>query len=1102
MPLRGENVGSVYVRVFADGAGLDKDVESELDGLDKEFEEGGKRHGDKYAKGFRTELKKQRPNAEGMRDLLARQAAEARTLADDFARTFGGSLDKSLEREYGKTVGSRVRKMIEQDIIEAGNYTTLFTKVQKDADDDVFEWRINNLNSYVRRAVEGERDITTTTREENRIRAASFDTFAVLALESLDNIEQKMGKIGKASGKKIIPEKEVEDVKKSTRSMGQSIDLFSDRMGRAFGRGGRNDFLNFVGGFVRLSVQFIGVIPRMIGGIVNFGKAFTENIKAGQGIFQSFVGAVSGGAGAFASMASTAALAAVSIPVVVVVVGTLVAILSLLLGVVTALAASLTFALGGALVAVAGLIAPVALGIGVLVASIASLSDAQKNAISTAFRPYLEELKSIGREAATALFGTDQFRDSLDRLGNALTSGQIRTGAVEIAKAIGDIGNGWAVAIDSPGFQKWVATMTRTVPDQIRDLGKVVQNVVGGIGGFFLAAQPFITTFTGYLERVTREFSNWANSADGRREIQRFLERATDSARAVGGFLGQITGLLADLFDAGQSTGDSIFTDLENAVRNFRDYIADGGLEKWFEDTKKFAEDLGQALKAVGEFIDAIDNSFTRLAASGAFEYLEDIFDLLSALVNLDVEGIFTGLVEVILQPFEALGRILLPDAWVDKAESLGSSIVRGIVDWLKNLPKAFTKWFGEAWDEAKEIAADALGFIADLIDKTPLGFVADKLGFGANDALDAYDEVLGGTKIFTDDIARLFEQANGRVKRSFFDAREGAIADGTFIVASMRSASERVVGSLGFAAEQVKLSFFAIGQASLGSSNSIGGNMQAAAASTRSFFAEAGGAVLATFSSMTDASIGTSGQITTSMGDAATNTVSFFEPVGASVSATFDSMALASIGSSDTMTTSMGAASTSMTSFFAKASIDVSAAFGAMAGAASGAADSIVGSMGRAQSSMGGLVGSLGSAKALLDGMGASAGAAAAAIGRIPKVPGSLGTASAVGGVIDPTGNIQREWMAGGGLLNYMQNYRGIIGGEAGREAVVPLDRPLGQVDPSVRALAAFAQGKMDMGTGRTLAIEKGAIQVIGSSDPWQTATLTVNQIVERAVD
>lgn len=47
---------------------------------------------------------------------------------------------------------------------------------------------------------------------------------------------------------------------------------------------------------------------------------------------------------------------------------------------------------------------------------------------------------------------------------------------------------------------------------------------------------------------------------------------------------------------------------------------------------------------------------------------------------------------------------------------------------------------------------------------------------------------------------------------------------------------------------------------------------------------------------------------------------------------------------------------------------------------------------------------------------------------------------------------------LASGGILTRATQ---VIAGEAGPEAYVPLNRPLSQVDPSVRALSAFAQGK-----------------------------------------
>lgn len=109
---------------------------------------------------------------------------------------------------------------------------------------------------------------------------------------------------------------------------------------------------------------------------------------------------------------------------------------------------------------------------------------------------------------------------------------------------------------------------------------------------------------------------------------------------------------------------------------------------------------------------------------------------------------------------------------------------------------------------------------------------------------------------------------------------------------------------------------------------------------------------------------------------------------------------------------------------------------------------------------------------------------------------------------------NISRQWIDSGRELGWGLAAGGIatkptvsLWGEAGPEAIVPLNRPLSQVDPSVRALSAFAQGLSPAGRmagtgaagGRSFTIEPGAIVVQGNLQPEATATTVVNRIAER---
>lgn len=80
----------------------------------------------------------------------------------------------------------------------------------------------------------------------------------------------------------------------------------------------------------------------------------------------------------------------------------------------------------------------------------------------------------------------------------------------------------------------------------------------------------------------------------------------------------------------------------------------------------------------------------------------------------------------------------------------------------------------------------------------------------------------------------------------------------------------------------------------------------------------------------------------------------------------------------------------------------------------------------------------------------------------------------------------------------------RPAIFGEDGGELAVPVDKPLHQVDPSVRWLSALVQGKAapgDTSTDKSVTIAAGAIQVSApQSDPRLVAESLLDQIVAKA--
>lgn len=115
-------------------------------------------------------------------------------------------------------------------------------------------------------------------------------------------------------------------------------------------------------------------------------------------------------------------------------------------------------------------------------------------------------------------------------------------------------------------------------------------------------------------------------------------------------------------------------------------------------------------------------------------------------------------------------------------------------------------------------------------------------------------------------------------------------------------------------------------------------------------------------------------------------------------------------------------------------------------------------------------------------------------------KIQGLISNITSAPGNIKSTIGRLIPKFASGGIL---YGPRTIIAGEAGAEAIVPLNRPLSMVDPSVRALSAVAQGKMSPAmltgaTGKSINVEAGAISVQSpNSDPELVAQSVLDRLV-----
>ncbi len=506
MPLRGETVGTAYVRILADGDGMPESIKKEMKDQEPVFEKGGQ----------------------------------------DAKKAFDRGVYQQQQRD--------------------GN-AFLSPKFFKDLNKFVGEMRIG-----------GKKGATQFSK--------SFT-------ENLE-LNFKKVQVGASFSNLAAFNKNLERDLKRT---GPEIDGFNDRLfrmagtlGTAFGKGSRNNFLNFFG-------SLIGNIASLAPRLVNLGQSIAGLSKGG----------AAGGA-ALRGLASGGAALIVIIPVLIGVLGILISTMTLLLGIVIALAASISFALVAAVAALIGTMAPLVVAIGVVTAGFLSLDKAGKKALKESLKPLADGLKELGDIAADRLFknlGDDlkPLEGTFDRLGgeNGLVAG--------VADAVRDIVKQFVILSNSKQAQKITKIFEDNLPAAIELLGNIFNKTFVGILNTFAilvdGEDSLVMRFLTAVSDLADRFAAFTGSAEGQNKLEKFFDDAADSAESVIDFLDSIGALIGTLFGAGRDTGDNIFTDMANAIDNFNDKLKENpqDLQDFFDRTKEFADDLGVIFKNVASII-------------------------------------------------------------------------------------------------------------------------------------------------------------------------------------------------------------------------------------------------------------------------------------------------------------------------------------------------------------------------------------------------------------------------------------------------------------------------------------------------------------------
>lgn len=426
------------------------------------------------------------------------------------------------------------------------------------------------------------------------------------------------------------------------------------RIGRAFGAGSRNDFLNFFG---RTLGNIVTLTEKVRVGASGMFRTFSEGFSgAAEGSNRLMAGlrAVFGGGGGGGLFASLAA-AAPAIGVVVFALSALASIMSALLGIATALTSVIVTGLIGGLTVLAGTLGAVVVAGGLLTAAFMSMTDAQKEILKISFKPLHEEMIGIGQLMLTQMI--PYFDIWSKNLQEALLLAAPL--AAVMGTAFGEAGASLTEFLSGPGFQQLSYMLTTQLPGITVALSSALGGFLNGLSSTFAVLLPYVNQFAGYLSLTAERFANWAASAEGQNSISDFFSKSTEALKALWDGTREFFGFLSDVLfsDAAINAGITIFDALAAKFEDWREAVAraieNGDLERWFNDAIEFGGQLWAVIEALGAaFISLSDSGVLSIVGDG-LAFLAGVIEVAAAVAEPFVEllGLFAGLLDGIVNP-------------------------------------------------------------------------------------------------------------------------------------------------------------------------------------------------------------------------------------------------------------------------------------------------------------------------------------------------------------------------------------------------------------------------------------------------------------------
>lgn len=843
-------------------------------------------------------------------------------------------------------------------------------------------------------------------------------------------------------------------------------EIFAYGLGRAFGKGSRNNFLNFVGSFVGGMTRLVTSVPTsLIKTVTSVGTAFNDGFSAAKAAGLSrFASAGKGIASVFAGKGGVAG-AIIGAAVAAIGFGKILPAIASAVSMFAANAVSLVGSVGvglvGALLALGPAAISAAAGVGVLAAAWASWadSDAGKKILDKQkkeFESFYKTLYPVVRQF------NDLFADAFLGLGE-----RVRPGLLSLGNQLDDL-------FDQRDTQGRLEAWGDSIERMFSDISNSVADFTDGLIAFFVPILPYAERLTGYISDLAQRFSDWAQSAEGQNSIASFMDKAWSAAKALWELLGEIGSLIGTVFLAGaDETGTGWIQGWADAIRDFNEYLQSpegkDALSRWFSDAKEFGEDIGAVIADVVRLFAALDSPEGRKTATevaGAFKTMADTAVDIANLAD-DVGRIIDTLTNFV--PGKALFDLFtgnVPDIEVGSVDNEGfearwDSMRESVQTWASETGEAISTWASETASSFGTWVSETGETVGTFFEELP-GKISEWAGQAWESANTAFQE--GGTALI-DSFAQTLEDLATGIEE--FDLSD-------FFAGILESVGEFFTG---------------LGETIATGVEGAGASIGAWVEETWARFTEWGAGVV---QRVGEGLAGVPGAISRWAGE----TLAAFNLWVANTSQTVQGWAvrvpqiisegIARMGAF--LSALPGRVGAWLASLPERMSAPFRTAWNTVNGYFDGAPARLAGAIGRVISSIAGRLSGV---------FETIVGPFRRAWAEVQRILGNISNIS----IPNPFSGVDlTPWNAAGNI------YSGptVIGvGEAGREAIVPLDRPLSMVNPNVRTLSAFAQGKLAVpttgGRGSEIVVQPGAVQVTtAATDPEVVGSIVLDEIAD----